>query len=100
MQDTYNFIAEKENSKGRLFDKWGLAELVDTIEEYAQQQVNDAKTEKEECTLHSVSESFNVFGKVILSKNVAIKKNLDGFKQFVINGEFIRTKNLYKKLSE
>ena len=31
--------------------------VMDLIEKYAQQQVNDAKTEKEKCTLHSVSES-------------------------------------------
>jgi hypothetical protein len=51
--------------------------------------------------LFDVSESFANIGRIILSNDIEIVRNLDGFKKFSINGEMIHnTKRLYERLQD
>ncbi len=57
------------------------------------------KTSDSNCIIPVVSESFTNVCRILLSKDVKIEHNLDGFKKFVVNGEMCHsTKMVYKKL--
>ena len=61
----------------------------------------DCESEVKKLDLLRVSESFADIGRILLNKNVEIKRDLDGFKRFVVNGKMVNnTKRLYEKLSE
>jgi len=72
------------------------------LKEYViNEPINAKDTSEASLNIKHVSKMFSDIGRILLSKDVAIGRNLDGFKKFVVNGDFVNnTNSLYEKLKE
>jgi len=78
-------------------------ELADKLYQYRQDKLSELlqrfNTSDSNCIIPVVSESFTNVCRILLSKDVKIEHDLDGFKKFVVNGEMCHsTKMVYKKI--
>lgn len=95
------FKAGKSLEKKANITKQLATGLVSFFEKEFSEQTAKADTGSANLNIADISKSFSNIGRILLNKDVEIKKNLDGFSKFVINGKMLNNiDNLYNRLCE